>query len=255
MRRVICNQKGGVGKTSIVVNLAAIHADRGIRTLVVDLDPQGNASQYLLGHNSPPPQTTLVDFFQQFLSFTLLLRDPQEFVVPTPFENLFLLASSPGLTELRSRLEAKHKIYKLRDALEKLSIEFGAIYLDTPPAFNFFTLSALVGSTSCLVPFDCDAFSRRGLYALLENVNELRCDHNRDLDMDGIIVNGYQERANQPRRVVEELVGEGLPVLQSRLSASVKMRESHEASRPLIGLAPRHKLTREFIALFDEINA
>ncbi len=118
--------------------------------------------------------------------------------------------------------------------------------MDTPPAFHFYTLSALIAAQKCLVPFDCDDFSRRALYGLLDSVAEVREDHNRRLEVAGIVVNQFQARARLPRRVVEELVEEGLPVLEPSITASVKVRESHEAARPLPFFAPRHKLTGQF---------
>ncbi|MEJ2515242.1 MAG: ParA family protein [Gammaproteobacteria bacterium] len=254
MRRVIFNQKGGVGKSSITVNLAAISAARGQDTLVVDLDPQGNASQYLLGGAYEDTEDDLGRLFSDALSIRLLPRDPLSYVTPTEFEGLHLLASSPELAELQSKLEAKHKIYKLRELLDRLDDQFDAVYIDTPPAYNFYTLSALIAAQSCLIPFDCDDFSRRALYTLLENVEETRGDHNAELEVEGIIINQFLSRANLPQRLVEELQDEGLPVLETRLSSSVKMRESHEQCMPLVHLAPRHKLTQEFLALYDELE-
>jgi len=254
MRRVIFNQKGGVGKSSITVNLAAISAARGRDTLVVDLDPQGNASQYLLGDVYEETETDLATFFNDALSIRLLARDPLSYITPTEFEGLHVLASSPELAELQAKLEAKHKIYKLKELLEKFGSQFDAVYIDTPPAFNFYTLSALIAADSCLIPFDCDDFSRRALYTLLENVEETRGDHNPDLEVEGIVINQFLSRANLPARLVDELVDEGLPVLGTKLSSSVKMRESHEQCMPLIHLAPRHKLTEEYVALFEELE-
>ena len=236
MRRVIFNQKGGVGKSSITVNLAAISAARGVKTLVVDLDPQANTTQYLLGPAEDDLDVTVVDFFEQVLTFRLLPKDPEAFVIGTPFEHLSLLAASPALSEVQSRLEARYKIYKLREALQALDATVDAVYIDTPPAFNFYTLSALIAADTCLIPFDCDEFARRALYALIENAEEVRAE-------------------NLPRRLVEELRDEGMPVLETILPASVKMQESHEQARPLIHLAPRHKLTQRFVALFDELHA
>jgi chromosome partitioning protein len=252
MRRVIFNQKGGVGKSSIAVNLAALSAQRGLNTLFLDLDAQGNATQYLLG--PAPPEVTVAGFFEQFLSFRLGEDSLSEFVLHTPYENLALVAAAPELNELQSRLEAKHKINKLRDGLEVLDV-YDAVYIDTPPAFNFYTLSALIAADACLIPFDCDAFSRHALYALLENVAEVRADHNPDLRVEGIVVNQFQTQANLPQRVVDELRAEDLPVLDTLLPASVKMRESHEAATPLVHFAPRHKLARAFVDLYDELQA
>ena len=171
----------------------------------------------------------------------------------TPFERLHLMPSSALLEDLQSKLESRHKIYKLRDALGEIEGDYDRIYIDTPPALNFYTRSALIAAERCLIPFDCDDFSRRALYALLENVKEIQADHNRDLKIDGIVVNQFQPRANLPQRLVQELVEEGLPVLQPYLGASVKIRESHDRSMPMIYLDPRHKLTQEFVALHDAL--
>ncbi len=252
MRRVIFNQKGGVGKSSIAVNLAALSARRGQRTLLVDLDAQGNATQYLLGEAQP--ETTVAGFFEQFLSFHLSEDKLGAFVLHTPYERLDLVAASPELTGLQSRLEAKHKINKLRDGLDALGT-YDAVYIDTPPAFNFYTLSALIAADACLIPFDCDSFARQALYQLLENVSEVKADHNPVLKVEGIVVNQFQKGAKLPRRIVDELRAEALPVLETMLPASVKMRESHDAATPLVTFAPKHKLARAFAALYDELES
>lgn len=253
MRRVVFNQKGGVGKSTITCNLAAINAHRGRRTLVVDLDPQGNSTQYLLGRSSGEVDTTLADFFDQTLNFKLNPKKTTDFVVPSPFEGLDVMPSHPGLEDLQGKLESRYKIYKLRDALEELADRYDCIYIDTPPALNFYTRSALIAAHGCLIPFDCDEFSRRALYSLLENVQEIRSDHNRDLQVEGIVVNQFQGRAALPQKVVQELIDEGLPVLTPYLSASVKIKESHEQARPMIHLDAKHKLTQEYVALHDSL--
>ena len=249
MRRVVFNQKGGVGKSTITCNLAAISASQGRRTLVVDLDPQCNSTQYLLGDASDAAEATLADFFDQTLNFRLNPRATGAFVTPTRFEHLSVMPAHGQLEELQSKLESRYKIYKLRDALDELSEAYDEVFIDTPPALNFYTRSALIAANACLIPFDCDDFSRRALYSLLDNVTEIRADHNRDLAVEGIVVNQFQPRASLPRKVVDELVEEGLPVLEPYLSASVKIRESHQQALPMIHLDPRHKLTQEFVAL------
>lgn len=254
MRRVVFNQKGGVGKSTITCNLAAISAHQGRKTLVVDLDPQGNSTQYLLGQPPAEAMPTLADFFDQVLNFKLNPRESAEFVTATPFPDLDLMPSHPALEDLQGKLESRYKIYKLREALEQLGRQYQRIWIDTPPALNFYTRSALIAAHGCLIPFDCDDFSRRALYALLENVQEIRLDHNRGLVVEGIIVNQFQARASLPRRIVEELAAEGLPVLAPYLSASVKIRESHQHSRPVIHLDPKHKVTREYVALHDALG-
>ena len=143
MRWVVFNQKGGVGKSTIVCNLAAVSAREGRRTLVVDLDPQANASHYLLGSDVEAAQPNLAQFFEQTLGFKLFRDGARGFIHHTRFDNLHVMPSDGGLEELQAKLEAKYKIYKLRDALDELD-GYDEIFLDTPPAFNIYTLSALI---------------------------------------------------------------------------------------------------------------
>lgn len=255
MRRVVFNQKGGVGKSTITCNLAAISAHRGRRTLLIDLDAQGNSTHYLLGGGNSRAEGSVADFFEQTLSFQLDPSPATDFVLPTPFPRLSVMPSHPGLEDLHGKLESRYKIYKLREGLDELAQHFDEIWIDTPPALNFYTRSALIAANGCLIPFDCDEFSRRALYALLDNVNEIRADHNPELRVEGIVVNQFQPRAALPRKLVTELLGEGLPLLSPYLSSTVKIRESHEQSRPMIHLDARHKLTAEFEALYAALSA
>jgi chromosome partitioning protein len=105
-----------------------------------------------------------------------------------------------------------------------------------------------------LIPFDCDDFSRRALYTLLDNVKEIKQDHNAALEVEGIVINQFQPRASLPQQLVDELVTEGLPVLASRLSSSVRIKESHQHAKPMIHYDPRHKLAQEYLALHRELN-
>ena len=258
MRRVVYNQKGGVGKSTITCNLAAISAAEGKKTLVVDLDVQGNSTHYLLGRKIAEPEATLANFFRQTLSLNLFGSNSDSglggAIHRTPFENLDVLPSHPDFESLQSRLEQRYKIYKLRDALEALT-QYERIYIDTPPVMNFFSRSALIAATNCLIPFDCDAFTRDALYNLLAVIAEIKADHNTALAIEGIVVNQYQSRASLPQQLVNDLIAEGHPVLQTKISPSVKVRESHSQSKPLIHYAPDHKLAAEFRALHSEIDA
>lgn len=276
MRRVVFNQKGGVGKSSITVNLAAISAARGKRTLVIDLDSQSNSSQYLLGEkatngqNNPALEPNIETFFDEVLNASQskgligsalgsILKNKERgldaVIHSTPFANLSVIPSSPNLGAIEHALQSKHKIFKLRDALNALEGQYDEIYIDTPPAFNFFTLSALIAADRVIIPFDCDVFSRRALLTLLENVVEAKGDHNPNLEVEGIVVNQFQSQAKLPQQMVQELKDEGLPVFNSMLPASVIMKESHQKNKPLIHLSPDHKLTLAYVNLFDEISA
>ena len=265
MRRVIFNQKGGVGKSSITCNLAAISAARGYKTLVVDLDTQANTSYYL-GHEQPLnlayaqdqghkmlSEGSIVGLFKQSMEFFGTKNDPLDYVVDTKFENLHLMASSPALDLMERELESRHKIYKLRDALVELNKTFDHIYIDTAPMFNFYSKSALIAADSVLIPFDCSTFSRQALYGLMQNVIELQEDHNPDLRIGGIIVNQFSKQARFPRSLVAELIEEKFPIIDSYISSSVKMKESHAKQVPLVYLYPKHKLSVEFERLYSEL--
>ena len=276
LTRVVFNQKGGVGKSSITINLAAISAQKGLRTLVIDLDPQANSSQYLLGEDATYSadkaalEPNMETFFEDILGSTQqkslignaigsILKTPRgkgldSYVHRTSFANLDVIPASPSLGALEHALETKHKIYKLRDSIQSLSARYDRIFIDTPPAFNFFTLSALISADRVLIPFDCDVFSKRALQTLIENVLETQDDHNDRLEIEGIVVNQFQSQAKLPREVVQQLKDEGLPVLDSMLPPSVLMKESHQKNLPLIHLAAEHKLTHAYVMLFDEIE-
>jgi chromosome partitioning protein len=258
MKRVVFNQKGGVGKTSITCNLAAIDAHSGYRTLVIDLDVQGNSTHYLVGEIDadafPAEAQGVAGLFKQTVGSRRMRQNPDSFVWETPWEQLYLMPSSPVLAQLEKELESRYKIYKLRDALLKLADEYDRIYIDTPPNFNFYSKSALIAADAVLVPFDCDSFARQSLYALMENIAELQEDHNPELAVEGIVINQFSAQARLPGELVAELEEEGYPVLSTYLGASVKMRESHHQHRPLIDLAPSHKLTRQYLALHAELE-
>ncbi len=249
MRRVVFNQKGGVGKSSIACNLAAVSASEGYRTLLIDLDAQANSTQYLTGLTGADIPMGIAEFFKNTLSSGLLTKKNAVDIYETPYDNLHVITATAELADLQPKLEAKHKINKLRKLLDDLDEDYDRIYIDTPPALNFYAVSALIAADRVLIPFDCDSFSRQALYGLLEEIQELKDDHNEALSVEGIVVNQYQARASLPQQMLDALIAEGLPVLPVYLSSSVKMRESHEANMPLIHLDPRHKLTQQFVEL------
>ncbi|MEJ2444239.1 MAG: ParA family protein [Exilibacterium sp.] len=259
MRRVVFNQKGGVGKSSIACNLAAISADRGFRTLVIDLDVQGNSSLYFGVNIHDPgleyPEATVAHLLRQSSTSWFLNAKPAlNFVRETAFKGLDLLAASPLLDQLSGELESRYKIYKLREALEELESHYERIYIDTPPNFNFYSKTALIASDRVLIPFDCDSFSKHALNNLLQNLIDLKQDHNRKLSIEGVVINQFNHQAKLPKTLIKELEQDDLPILKTYLSSSVKMKESHHTCRPLIYHERRHKLTKQFIALFEEIE-
>jgi chromosome partitioning protein len=198
----VASGKGGVGKSSLAVNLAAISASQGYRTLLIDLDTQCNSTAYLnvtgLGNDC-----SIADLFEQTITFHLHRRPASDFCHPTQVDNLDIIAGSERLTELESELHSRHKIYKLREALASLSKEFDHIYIDTAPALNFYSLSALIAADRCLIPIDCDDFSRQGLYSLQQKIADIKEDHNSSLEIEGIIANQFIANAKLPKHCTQ----------------------------------------------------
>jgi chromosome partitioning protein len=207
----------------------------------------------LLGRHAPNFSPTIADYFKQVLQFRFSASDANSFVHATAFKNLFILPASPSLEFLLTKLENRQKIYKLRSLLDKLE-PFDNIFIDTPPAMNFFTQSALIASDTCLIPFDCDLFSRNAIYHLFRGVSRIREKYNANLRVEGVIVNQFQPGAALPKKLVEELSNEGLPLIPTFLSSSIRIRESHEAALPMVHFDRNHKVSTEFLRIFQTLQ-
>lgn len=253
MKRVVFNRKGGVGKSTIVCNLAAVAASKGKTVLVVDLDPQANSTSYL-GHDGKDNVVGIAEFMESTISRNYRQFTSEDYIRQTRFDNLSLISASYSLVDLEAKLEAKHKIYKLRDFLNNLHVDFDEIYIDTPPALNFFTLSALISADRCLLPYDCDVFARDAMIDLMDELEEIVEDHNPELIIEGVVVNQFQSRAKLPTQAVEELKKSKFKLLKPFISSSVKVKESHASHTPLIFLDAKHKVTQEFIDLYKAIS-
>lgn len=255
MKRSVFNQKGGVGKTSVTCNLAASFASLGRKVLVVDLDAQANASQYLLGQNLQKTSKTISDFFASTLSFKLFKETLREAVQKTLHPNLWIIPAERSLAELQPKLEGRYKILKLKEAIDSLieDMGFDDVFFDNPPALNFYSISALIASDRVIIPYDCDSFSYEAILRVMEIINEVSQDHQPTLKAEGIVINQFQPQARLPRESIEVLKKLGFNVLEPFLSASVVMRESHSAHTPLVYLKNKHKLTQEFLGLSQEL--
>lgn len=255
MKRSIFNQKGGVGKTSITCNLAASLAHLNRKVLVVDLDAQANSSQYLLGGSVEQIRKTVADFFASTLSFKFFKESLKEALHKTRFERLFIIPADRSLSELQPKLEGRYKIFKLKEAIDSLTSEMGFddVLFDTPPAQNFYSMSALIASDRVLIPYDCDSFSYEAILRVMEIVNEVTHDHQPNLKVEGIVINQFQPQARLPKEAIEKLGSLGLDILQPYLGASVTMRESHSVHTPLVHYKYNHKLSQDFLKLAETL--
>ena len=256
MRRVVFNLKGGVGKTSITCNLAAEFAQRGRKVLIIDLDSQANSSHYLLPGRSPDSKS-IYDFFESTLSFKLFKDSLAQAVHPTAHEGLFVVPACAELGDIQSKLENRYKIMKLSQALDIVISNqgFDDVFIDTPPALNFYSMSALLSADSVLIPFDCDEFSVQGIEQVVSRIYEVKDDYRPDLHVEGVIVNNFQAQAKLPQATIDSLRDKGFTVLKPFLSSSVIMKESHARHKPLIHLRKSHKLTAQFGELAKRLLA
>ena len=256
MIRVIFNQKGGVGKTSITCNLAASLAYLGKKVLVIDLDSQCNTSQYLYGDSYTECKRTVADFFESTLKLNIFGSSLREAVQKTNYENLWLVPASSNLAELQPKLESKYKIFKLKQALSELAQAraYDEVLIDTPPALNFYSMSSLISADRVLIPFDCDAFSANAIVQVMDTVEEVAADHQPDLKVEGIIINHFQSGAKLPREAIDSLLAKDFPILTPYLSSSILMKESHGQNKPLVHMRPKHKLTLEFLELARKLD-
>lgn len=255
MRFVVFNQKGGVGKTSVACNLAAAWANSGKKVLMVDLDSQGNSTQYCLGEAALGLEYTVSSFFESTLTFKMFDESLKRAVCATPHANLWVVPADQKLAELQPKLESKFKIFKLKQALDDLdkTLRFDITVIDTPPASNFYSLSALIAGNQVLVPFDCDAFSARAVDEVMDTIDEVKADHNPQLEVGGVVVNQYLSNAKLPKEAIGYLVSRKYPILKPYLSSSVAMRESHALSCPLVNCRPNHKLSKEIVELASRL--
>lgn len=244
----VANQKGGVGKTDLCVNLASCLASMGKKTLVLDLDPQGNASDYL---NTTKPKISTSE---------LLLDDKinaQDIILDTGIENLFLAPGSPSLNVASVQLSSDVGMqFKLKKKLDRLKPnEYDYILMDTPPSLGLLTINALTSCDKVLIPIQVHYFAMDGVVKLINTINSIREDINPMLELAGVVLTMF-DRRNRLSFEVERGIKSAFSskVFKTAIPINVRLAESPSHHKPIIlysknsrGAKAYTQLAKEFI--------
>ena len=242
----ITNQKGGVGKTTTAINLSAAVARKGQRVLLIDLDPQGNATSGLG-----------VERKEDMLSvYDVLIgdEDPKEAVQTTKIETLFVLPSQIELAGAEIVLVSmKQREYRMKKVIEALRSDFDFIFIDCPPSLGLLTLNALTASDAILVPIQCEYYALEGLSQLMSTVKIVRRKLNTHLDIQGVVLTMFSSRMNLCLQVVDEVKHYfKSKVYETIIPRSIRMSEAPSYGLPICLYDPRNIGARAYDALADE---
>ncbi|MFC9983798.1 ParA family protein [Microbacterium keratanolyticum] len=245
----LCNQKGGVGKTTTSINLAAALAEYGRKVLAVDFDPQGalSAGLGIPTHDVPTIYDLLLD----------TKRDVHEVIVPSAVEGLDVLPANIDLSAAEVHLVnevARETI--LSRVLRQVAGEYDVILIDCQPSLGLLTVNALTAAHGVLIPLECEFFALRGVALLIETIDKVRDRLNPSIQLDGLVATMYDPRTLHSREVLERVVEAfGEDVLETVIGRTVKFPDASVAGVPITEFAPEHAAAQAYLRLARELVA
>lgn len=246
-----CNQKGGVGKTTSVVNVGASLAAKGYKTLVIDMDAQANATSGL-GEEKPTIE---------FTTYQLVVEnvDPATLIKKTQFENLDLIPSGSDLSAAELELiQRERREFQLKPKLEKIAAQYDFILIDCPPSLSLITINSLVASDYIIIPLQCEYYALEGLSQLLQTFQLVQTNLNPELEIGGVLLTMADSRTNLTGQVIEEVRSYFKEkVFETQIPRSVKLSEAPSFGKPAVIYDPSNRgsknykeVAKEFIKRF-----